>query len=148
MRVYFDVCCLNRPFDDQRQERIRLESEAVILLMQRAVDGQIVWVSSEVVDHEIAAARDGARRERVAALAGQSSVQLVLGAADVRRAEALQKLGFHAFDALHVACAERGAVEVFLTTDDRLQRVARRHRAKLGTVVRNPVDFVLELNQP
>ena len=28
-RIYLDVCCLNRPFDDQAQERVRLESEAV-----------------------------------------------------------------------------------------------------------------------
>ncbi|MBE2197400.1 MAG: hypothetical protein IAE79_02240 [Anaerolinea sp.] len=27
MRVYLDVCCLNRPFDDQSQERIQLEAE-------------------------------------------------------------------------------------------------------------------------
>jgi hypothetical protein len=28
LRIYFDVSCLNRPFDDQDQERIRLETEA------------------------------------------------------------------------------------------------------------------------
>jgi len=26
MKVYLDACCLNRPFDDQSQDRIRLES--------------------------------------------------------------------------------------------------------------------------
>lgn len=26
--IYLDVCCLNRPFDDQTQERIFLEAEA------------------------------------------------------------------------------------------------------------------------
>jgi hypothetical protein len=31
LRIYLDACCLNRPFDDQTQERIRLESEAVLL---------------------------------------------------------------------------------------------------------------------
>jgi hypothetical protein len=30
-----DVCCLNRPFDAQTQERIRLESEAVLLILER-----------------------------------------------------------------------------------------------------------------
>ena len=28
MRVYLDNCCYNRPFDDQAQLRIRLETEA------------------------------------------------------------------------------------------------------------------------
>jgi len=32
--VYLDVCCLNRPFDDQTQDRIHLESEAVLLILK------------------------------------------------------------------------------------------------------------------
>jgi hypothetical protein len=31
--IYLDVCCLNRPFDDQTQERIRLEAEAVLHIL-------------------------------------------------------------------------------------------------------------------
>ena len=57
--IYLDVCCLNRPFDDQTQERIRLESEAVLLttddrLLSKArehrdilhvrVENPIVWM--------------------------------------------------------------------------------------------------------
>ena len=30
MRLYVDLSCFNRPFDDQGQERIRLETEAVL----------------------------------------------------------------------------------------------------------------------
>jgi hypothetical protein len=26
MKIYLDVCCLNRPFDDQMQDRVRLAS--------------------------------------------------------------------------------------------------------------------------
>jgi hypothetical protein len=35
MKIYLDTCCLNRPFDDQRQARIRLESEAVTLILEK-----------------------------------------------------------------------------------------------------------------
>jgi hypothetical protein len=31
--IYLNVCCLNRPFDDQTQERIRLEAEAVLRIL-------------------------------------------------------------------------------------------------------------------
>ncbi len=40
VKVYLDVCCLNRPFDDQRQSRIRLESEAVLLILARCKSGE------------------------------------------------------------------------------------------------------------
>jgi hypothetical protein len=31
--IYLDMCCLKRPFDDQSQPRIRLETEAVLGLL-------------------------------------------------------------------------------------------------------------------
>ena len=34
-QIYFDACCLNRPFDDQRQPRVRLEAEAISHLLNR-----------------------------------------------------------------------------------------------------------------
>ena len=30
MRIYMDVCCFNRPYDDETQDRIRFEAEAVM----------------------------------------------------------------------------------------------------------------------
>ncbi len=32
-RIYLDVCALNRPLDDQSQMRIRLETDAVLLIL-------------------------------------------------------------------------------------------------------------------
>ncbi|WP_418648223.1 hypothetical protein ACNQFN_05640 [Thauera butanivorans] len=36
MKIYLDVCCSNRPFDDQSQTRIRLETEAKLVLQVEA----------------------------------------------------------------------------------------------------------------
>jgi len=35
MKIYMDVCCLCRPFDNQLIPRIRYESEAVIAILNR-----------------------------------------------------------------------------------------------------------------
>ena len=51
--IYLDVCCLNRPFDSQSQERIKLESEAIILIFKHIETNDWQWVSSEVVDFEV-----------------------------------------------------------------------------------------------
>lgn len=39
LQIYLDVCCLNRPFDDQRQDRVRLESEAILLILAHCEAG-------------------------------------------------------------------------------------------------------------
>lgn len=56
----------------------------------------------------------------------------------------LQKPGFATFDALHLATAEQGRVDVFLTTHDQLLRLATRFREKLGLRVLNPVSWCQE----
>jgi predicted nucleic acid-binding protein len=64
---------------------------------------------------------------------------------DVARAEELEVLGFGDFDALHLACAERGGAAEFLTTDDRLLRRAARHAGELRLRVKNPISWLSEI---
>ena len=40
MQIYLDVCCINRPFDDQNQDRIHLEAEAVISILKHIDEGR------------------------------------------------------------------------------------------------------------
>ena len=46
----------------------------------------------------------------------------------MKRTAELIDSGFPPMDALHVACAECGGVEVFLTTDDKLLNQGRKQR--------------------
>jgi len=78
MRIYLDVCCLNRPFDDQSQDRIRLESEAVKLVLDLVGKGRHTWVSSEAVEYEVSRHPSEARRERLTMLLEQAGERLLL----------------------------------------------------------------------
>src|SRR6266849_8357146 len=122
MKVYLDVSCLNRPFDDQSQARIRLESEAVLLILERIDTGAWSQVSSEITLLEIDAIRDGDRRSRVQMLLPEKEDILNLTPAMFARAAALHQLGFKPADALHVAAAEEAGADVLLSCDDRLCR--------------------------
>lgn len=48
IRLYLDLCCFNRPYDDQTQARIRLEAEAIILTTRKDQTGRM---SSDLVVH-------------------------------------------------------------------------------------------------
>jgi len=142
VRVYLDVSCLNRPFDDQSQMRIRLEAEAVLLILERVDVGEYSQVSSEVAVLEIDAMRDVDRRARVRMLLPDQRDMLDLTPELYGRAAALQKLGFKAADALHIAAAEEAAADVFLSCDDRLCRLAKRRRSELRVQVANPLAWL------
>ena len=71
-----------------------------------------------------------------------------VGDAMTARARELMAAGFGAFDALHLASAESGGVDVFLTTDDRLLRTARRVAKRLLVRVENPLTWLGECIGP
>jgi predicted nucleic acid-binding protein len=52
---------------------------------------------------------------------------------------------FDAYDAAHLACAEAGGADVFLTTDDRVVKVAHRKKGLLNLRVDNPVQWLEEV---
>ena len=145
LRIYLDVCCLNRPFDDQRQDRIRLEAEAVLLIMGRCEAGAWQWLSSAVVEEEVNNTPSSERRSRVRNMLSGAQSTIALTATAVTRAQELKALGFRTYDALHLACAEQATVDVFLTTDNRVLRIATRHTAQLKVRVANPLAWLLEV---
>lgn len=141
MKIYFDACCLNRLTDDHSQERILREAEAIEALIGLAASEPNIWVGSFVLEAELSRNPDSDRREDAEALLTFVKQVVKLDDAIVVRARELQTAGFPEFDALHLACAEAGQVNIFLTTDDRLIRTARRASSKLAIRVLNPVSF-------
>lgn len=142
--VYLDTCCLNRPSDDQTQPRIRLESEAVLAVLA-AVEARrgVEWLGSAAVLGELARNPDPDRRRRALRLLELTTRWARIEPEDDARGEALAQLaGLTAFDALHVALAERGGADVLLTTDDRFLRRAARHATALRVPVENPLAWL------
>jgi len=41
MRIYLDNCCFNRPFDDQIQMKVRLETEAKLFIQDQILKGKV-----------------------------------------------------------------------------------------------------------
>jgi predicted nucleic acid-binding protein len=144
MTIYLDVCCLNRPFDDQSQNRVRLEAEAVLSILELAEAGKLALTSSDVIDDELSQMPDAERREKVSLLLGLTSKHISLTATIERRATDLEKWNFSPLDALHLASAEAARADFFLTTDDYLIRRARRHTEELEIKIENPAKWLIQ----
>ncbi len=145
MRIYLDVCCLNRPFDDLRIDRTRLESEAVVTIMNQILDKDWLLLGSEVAEIEISRIPDEGRRQRVSVLYSTARNNITIDPDVERRSIELERRGFKPFDALHISCAEKGKVDIFLTTDDDLLRKASQNRNILKVRLENPVKWLMEV---
>ncbi|MBE9053653.1 PIN domain-containing protein [Nostocales cyanobacterium LEGE 11386] len=145
LSIYLDVCCLNRPFDDQTQERIHLEAEAVQLILVRCQSGEWQLISSEVIEDELDQTPTEERKRQMMLWTFLATTKVMVNEQVKFRSKELANLGFKAFDAAHIACAEAGEADIFLTTDDRLLRLAARNSTMLQVRVENPLRWVLEI---
>lgn len=143
-KIYLDVCCLNRSFDDQTQPRIRLETEAILEIISRCRDGEWELVSSTALESEIAQTPDVTRREQVLEALAIAQHQILVTDEISRRAIELTNFNIKNFDALHIACAE-GNADIFLTTDNRLLSRALNYKNNLNIIVANPMIWLAEV---
>lgn len=61
-----------------------------------------------------------------------------------KRAIELTESGFKPVDAFHIASAEKGGADVFLTTDDKLLRKALQKKGVLKVRSENPVKWLMK----
>lgn len=148
MRLYFDVCCLSRPFDDQRQQRIRLETEAVLALLDLCAQGLHEWVAGEAIEEEVSRDPDLERRAKVLGLVRFAGHRVLIDENIKRRAQAFLVGNLRDADAMHLAMAESLGCDVLLTTDDRFVRRASHLRPPSVVKVENPIKWFLENVEP
>jgi predicted nucleic acid-binding protein len=144
VRIYLDACCLCRPFDDHGIDRNRLESEAIVMILDHVHRGEWELVGSETLDWELNSIPDWELRELVAGFRSLESESLGISIAIQERSEELLGFGFKPTDALHIACAESGNCDVLLTTDDRFLKAARRNADQINVRVENPLQWISE----
>ena len=140
-----DVCCLNRPFDQQSQQRIRLETEAILEILQQCQSGQYRLLSSTVLESEIAQNPNPNKAEQVQQTLSIAQEKILVSETIIQRGKELVALGFKNYDALHLACAEWAKADVFLTTDDRLLKKALTCQNILQITAFNPVVWLMSL---
>jgi len=120
MRVYLDNCCYNRPFDDQKQLRIRLEAEAKLGIQEMILEKRLELAWSYILDFEnernpFEQRKLVVRQWKIRATADTGETREI-----IEQAERLVQIGFKPKDALHLACAISLRCDYFLTTDDYL----------------------------
>jgi len=145
MRIYLDVCCLNRPFDDQAQHKIHLESEAIKIIFDKIETQKWKIVSSEVIDLEISKIPELLRKRQVELLASVYHDKILINDEIIEKAKTLQLLGIKAFDALHISCASSVKVDVFITTDEELIQKYESQKDKFQIRIVNPLEWIYEV---
>ncbi|MCA9909775.1 MAG: PIN domain-containing protein [Caldilineaceae bacterium] len=97
-----------------------------------------------MLHYEVSQIADNERRYRILALMEHIDETRSIEPLIIERTVELEHLGFRTYDAMHIAVAEASHVDVFLTTDDRLLRLAVRLGSRVSVAVKNPLIWLSE----
>ena len=107
MRIYLDNCCYNRPYDDQTQLRISLETQAKLQLQSMIQRKMLELVASYVLLYENSRNPHEARRNFIFDFVKENISSYV----DIDRGDEVKSIadgiiatGIKTADAHHVAC--------------------------------------------
>lgn len=140
MLLYLDNCCFNRPFDDQAQLRISLETQAKLFVQQEILSGRFELLWSYILEYENSKNPFDTRLSSVQGWKEVATTSVVESDELLDFAEKVMDVGAKKYDALHLACAHIGKCDYFLTVDKNLLKISI-PEIKLC----NPIDFVREL---
>ena len=117
MLIYMDCCCLNRPSDDQTQEKIRIESDVIIAILSKCFYGSWKLIGSDIIEYEIMKTPDINKKNRALDLYKINKENVATNEVIIKRANEIQGYGIKPIDSLHYASAEYRNVNVLLTVD-------------------------------
>ena len=142
MRIYLDNCSYNRPYDDQSNIQVQLESQAKLFIQAGIKEGKYDLVSSYTLQYEVSRNPVVMRRDAITDFIEQNAKYFV----DYDRESEISAIasdiietGVKEKDAFHVASAIYSDCDYFISTDKRLLKY-HTDRIKLVT----PVEFVSE----
>lgn len=146
MKVYLDLCTIQRPLNTPNQVRIVLESEAVLGVIALCHKGQVELISSEALLYEGEQNPLPLRREHTLAVLSEAKIVIIVTEMEKKRATNLMAFGIKPLDSLHLAAAETGGADFFCNCDDRLLRKAQEVN-DLKVKVLNPIDLIWEMEE-
>ena len=140
--MYLDNCCFNRPFDNQTQLRINLESQAKLAVQAMILNKEHSLVWSYMLEYENEQNPYELRKDSIIKWKELATTRVEESESILTNAEKLLAVGIKPKDAIHIACAAEANCDYFLTTDKGILK----KNIDLVRVV-NPLDFIKEMEE-
>ena len=116
--VYLDNCTYNRPFDDQTQLRISLETQAKLYIQSLIANDKIDLVYSYVCFYENYVNPYANKKLSIFEFSKNAKYFVVENQAILVTANTIKGGNIKPVDALHLSCAINAKTDYFITVDD------------------------------
>ena len=139
IKIYLDNCAYNRPFDDQTQIKITLETEAKRHIQRLIVEKKIDLAYSFINRFENSKNKKPLNKNSISNFFTNAVLYIDYTSADSvgKRAVEIMKTGIKTKDAYHISCAIESGCRYFITTDKPLLKHKRDE-----IIICSPIQFL------
>lgn len=146
MKIYLDMCSIQRPLDTKTQPRIAVEAEAILAVLMLCEAAQADLISSDILLFEVGRNPHPVRKEYALKVLTKAKVFVPTDNEVVERTRRFEAKGMKPLDAFHLASAVVAKADYFCTCDDRFLKRAK--DADTGqTKVVSPLELITEVTQ-
>jgi predicted nucleic acid-binding protein len=146
VKVYLDMCSIQRPLDTRTQPRIAVEAEAILGVLTLCEAGRVEMLSSATLLFEVERNPHPLRREYAQKVLANATTLVPADNQVEERARKFEAEGIKPVDALHLASAVVANADYFCTCDDRFLKRAK--AVDTGqTKVLSPLELITEVTQ-
>jgi len=139
LKLYLDNCCFNRPYDDQKQEKIYIETEAKLFIQNKIKNGEYDLVWSFILDYENSANPDIEAMRSIQMWKNIATETVTITDSIREYANVLHNQGFGVKDSLHISSAVYSGVDFLITVD---KGILKRKNLVQDLQIINPMDFI------
>ena len=134
-----DLCCFNRPFDDQLSNLVYLETEAKLFIQTMIKSGMYKLLWSYMLDYENSANPDIEARDSIALWKTLAVNTAIATPSIISNTNLFKKEGLGIKDAIHLACALESKADFFITVD---KGILKKQHLVPNLKVLNPINFI------
>lgn len=139
IRIYLDNCCFNRPYDEQDDIKIQLETEAKLYIQDKIREGEYDLIWSYILEYENEVNPHIIRKKEIYEWKKIAAIQVEPKENILEIAKEIKAAGLKNKDALHVACALDGKADYLITTDKQMNN---KNNEINGIEILNPMGFI------
>ncbi len=143
MKIYLDMCCYNRPYDEQSQLKVAMETQSKLYIQNLIKEKRLELITSYMLRYECSNNPFEMRRNTILDFIHKNTFAYVgeERKEDIEvKATEIMRTGVKFKDACHVASAIYAGCEYFISTDMRLLKY-KTDEIKMVT----PIEFVTEM---
>ena len=139
LKVYLDNCCFNRPYDNQVQPKIALETRAKLFIQDLIANGEVDLTWSYMMELENSDNPFPYKRLAIGEWKDLSIENIKENEEIIIHAEEIANTGIKPKDSLHLACAMYAKCDYIITVDTRMTKYPT-----TKIIVANPLRFFEE----